>query len=156
MFVDGENFTLRAQELARREGLTLSIDPARYLQDVFVWIPTWHPIRPPVGFPLERNRATRSYYYTSVTSDDPKIVEVRRRAAQGWRGCSLPCSCPRSSPSSRWLPCHQAKAGSRSILSTPSRGGENKTVCPFRRAWGRFWPFVRLAGTIPSIVGGTG
>jgi hypothetical protein len=48
------------------------------------------------------------------------------------------------------------EAGSRSILSTPNRGGENKTLCPFRRAWGRFWPFVRLAGTIPSIVEGNG
>src|SRR5207244_8324763 len=63
---------------------------------------------------------------------------------------------PRSWPSVRWSPCRQEKPASRSIPSTPSRGGENKMVCAFRRAWGRFWPFVRLAGTIPSIVEGNG
>jgi uncharacterized LabA/DUF88 family protein len=81
VFVDGENFTIRAQQLARQEGLELSTDPVHYLQDVFVWMPTWHPVSTPYLlslFPFETNLGTRAYYYTSVVGDDDKVLAVRR------------------------------------------------------------------------------
>lgn len=80
LFVDGENFTLRAQALARASGLNLEVDPVNYVQDVFVWIPGWttesifaqafHPH----GQSIE---ALRAYYYTSVVGDEPKVISVR-------------------------------------------------------------------------------
>jgi uncharacterized LabA/DUF88 family protein len=81
LFVDGENLTLRAQELAKRESLTLGLDPARYLQDVFVWNPQWDPVRIPRElslFTLGNEFATRAYYYTSVTGDNDKVLSVRQ------------------------------------------------------------------------------
>jgi len=80
LFVDGENFTLRAQELAKQKGLKLTVDPTNYLQDVFVWIPKWHPLRAPSYsrfFSVENSLGTRAYYYTSVVGDEAKIDSVR-------------------------------------------------------------------------------
>jgi len=69
LFVDGENFTIRAQELAKQKGLKLGADPANYLQDVFVWHTR--------TFPIENSLGTRAYYYTSVVGDEAKIDSVR-------------------------------------------------------------------------------
>jgi len=63
LFVDGENFTMRAQELAKRKTLDLSLDPRHYLQDVFAWIP--YPANYIYNyslFPLDRPLLVRSYY----------------------------------------------------------------------------------------------
>lgn len=81
LFVDGENFTIRAQELARQEGLSLDIAPTHHLRDVFVWLPGWRPL---AGvhlrriFPVENTLATRAYYYSSVVGDNEKVAGVRR------------------------------------------------------------------------------
>jgi uncharacterized LabA/DUF88 family protein len=81
LFVDGENFTIRAQELARQEGLPLDISPTHHLRDVFVWFPGWGPLN---GshlrhiFPVENTLGTRAYYYASVVGDNEKVAAVRR------------------------------------------------------------------------------
>lgn len=79
MFVDGENFTIRGQELAKKANLDLF--RCKYFErDVFIWIP---------GLPAyshfsaeERSlqlqpQSIRSYYYTSVSGDVPLVDEVR-------------------------------------------------------------------------------
>jgi hypothetical protein len=72
LFVDGENLTIRAQELAKNVHLGLT-EGASYLRDVFVWIPgllaTQALIRG--STPVQR-LALRAYYYTSVAGDDVK------------------------------------------------------------------------------------
>ncbi len=81
MFVDGENLTIRSQELAKREGLFLAREPRHYLQDVFVWVPGIAAVMPFYLFqdlPF-RHPATRAYYYTSAVGDAPKIDSVREQ-----------------------------------------------------------------------------
>ncbi len=82
LFVDGENFTIRAQELAKQEGLKLDLDPAYYLRDVFAWIPEFSSpvqcVRDFRLFPVENTLGTRAYYYTSAVGDDDRIGGVRR------------------------------------------------------------------------------
>jgi NYN domain len=79
LFVDGENFTMRAQELAKRENILLEADPTYHLRDVFVWFPglsaqTPYPLFHEVPF---RDDPIRAYYYTSAVGDPPKIDAVR-------------------------------------------------------------------------------
>ena len=81
VFVDGENFTIRAQELAKQNGLNLGVDPGNFLRDIFVWIPGWPPLRAPFytrAFLLENDFGTRAYYYTSAVGDPDRIDSVRR------------------------------------------------------------------------------
>jgi len=81
LFVDGENLTLRAQDLAKQKGLQLDIDPVCYLRDVFVWFPIWRPTSELYYhrvFPLENSLGTRAYYYASVVGDVEKVTAVRR------------------------------------------------------------------------------
>jgi len=81
LFVDGENFVIRAQEFAQGRGL--SLERGRYYEpDVFVWFPdhpgTHHwPYSSSLEQPLEPS-AVRSYFYTSVAGNDECIQEVRR------------------------------------------------------------------------------
>ena len=80
LFVDGENFTIRGQELAKQEGLSLDADPRSYLKDVFLWFPTFdalNGIYANFSFSVA-GLGMRAYYYTSVTGDDDKVVTVRR------------------------------------------------------------------------------
>ena len=81
MFVDGENFTIRAQKFAEREGLDLS-KSTHYLKDVFVWIPdvdAREALTNAEDVLLKvQPHAVRSFYYTSVAGDDPKLLSVRR------------------------------------------------------------------------------
>jgi hypothetical protein len=81
LFVDGENFTIRAQELAKAESLLLESDPKHYLRDVFVWFPGVPVITPYGLFPELpfRDHATRAYYYTSAVGDGDKIASVRQQ-----------------------------------------------------------------------------
>jgi hypothetical protein len=81
LFVDGENFTIRAQKLASDNGVALHAGP-EFLPDVFVWMPG---VRPTAALtntayaPLKvQPNAIRSHYYTCVTGDDAKVLSVRQ------------------------------------------------------------------------------
>jgi hypothetical protein len=80
LFIDGENFTLRAQKLAQERGVTLTEGP-NYMRDVFVWLPGLRPttaITNTENTPLQvQPHAVRAHYYTSVVGDDQKVQEVR-------------------------------------------------------------------------------
>jgi len=81
LFVDGENLTMREQEVAKQENLLLEGDSQHYLKDVFVWCPGV-PALTPYYLLLEQPRfrdypATRAYYNTSLVGDYPKVDEVR-------------------------------------------------------------------------------
>src|ERR1019366_6758356 len=79
LFVDGENFTCRAQALAQDKGIQL-VEGDHYSRDVFVWFPNFagsssalfrqsrHPLH---WTPI------RSYYYTSVRGSDETLEGVR-------------------------------------------------------------------------------
>ncbi len=81
LFVDGENFAIRAQELAQRRSLAL-IEGDYYKKDVFVWFPE-HPATlnltdiPITPIPLQRH-AIRAHYYTSLIGDETGIAAVKR------------------------------------------------------------------------------
>lgn len=78
-FVDGENFTIRAENLAKKKNIRLE-EGNFYLRDVFVWIPKWKATQAPIAdipVPLQPH-AIRSYYYTSVVGDTDKLLEVRQ------------------------------------------------------------------------------
>jgi len=77
LFVDGENLTIRAQEMAKDKGIELQNSPYFHI-DTYIWpelmlqmeiILRGTKIRPPL----------RSYYYTSVVGDDEKLSEIRTR-----------------------------------------------------------------------------
>jgi NYN domain len=78
LFVDGENLTLRAQELAQDKRLLLTQGPA-YVPDVYVWIPGVQPTQNIVpGARLSvQGQAIRAYYYTSLVGDEQRILAVR-------------------------------------------------------------------------------
>jgi hypothetical protein len=71
LFVDGENLTLRAKDLAAKNNVIL--DPGRqYIPDVFVW--TKREPRVPLAEDwVCQPRAVRAYYYTSMAGDDEKL-----------------------------------------------------------------------------------
>jgi uncharacterized LabA/DUF88 family protein len=79
MFVDGENFTIRAQEVALAAGRELIPGP-HYVKDTHFWFPG-------VGRGGDRNlgfgrlnladRSYRSYYYTAVQGDAAALDDVR-------------------------------------------------------------------------------
>jgi NYN domain len=79
VFVDGENFALRAKDFAASRGLELK--PGRqYEPDLYVWMPETPPLTWLSGSESAelRRRATRAYYYTSVTGDTDRINTIRR------------------------------------------------------------------------------
>src|SRR5438874_10350589 len=78
LFVDGENLTLRAQQLAAERQLTLSRGPT-YDPDVYVWIPGVLPTQNIVpGARLGvQGQGIRAYYYTSLVGDEQRIVTVK-------------------------------------------------------------------------------
>jgi hypothetical protein len=78
LFVDGENFTIRGQEVAKLEALQLVVG-TYYRPDVYIWFP---------GIPATANlmgdaclklqpAAVRSYYYTSISGDEKLLFQVR-------------------------------------------------------------------------------
>jgi hypothetical protein len=80
LFVDGENFAIRAQRVARDRGIALIPGPY-YMPDVFAWLPD---VRPTSA--LTNNEATpiqvqphaiRAHCYTSVFGDDALVQQVR-------------------------------------------------------------------------------
>lgn len=79
LFVDGENFTIRAQEVAQRRSLQL-IEGDYYKKDVFVWFPEYTAT---LNFtdiestPIKlQGHAVRAHYYTSVIGDEPALASV--------------------------------------------------------------------------------
>jgi uncharacterized LabA/DUF88 family protein len=78
-FVDGENLTIRAQQIPELKAFNLEALPAYYLRDVFIWAPTES-----LDYTLKNGFhlggvPTRAYYYTSVVGDDLMILSVRER-----------------------------------------------------------------------------
>jgi uncharacterized LabA/DUF88 family protein len=79
LFVDGENFTIRAQKIAEANGVVLS-DGSHYSKDVFVWLPGLPATQDTTQGHLRlQHHAIRSFYYTSVAGDDLRIQDVRQR-----------------------------------------------------------------------------
>jgi NYN domain len=80
LFVDGENLTIRAQDLAKEAEIKLT-DPTRYRQDTFVWFPGFRGLELHYlinGFPSYKT-AIRAYYYTSLVGATDKIDSVRQQ-----------------------------------------------------------------------------
>jgi uncharacterized LabA/DUF88 family protein len=80
-FFDGENLTIRAQEIASTEGVDFAEGPF-YMRDIFVWVPTLMATRAldstnEMTVPLQRH-AVRAYYYTSVVGSEEKIRGVKK------------------------------------------------------------------------------
>ena len=80
LFVDGENLTIRAENLAGASGISIG-EGRHYKQGVFVWIPDQDPRRllasnAALGL---REFATRAYYYTSVVGDELALLAVREQ-----------------------------------------------------------------------------
>jgi len=82
-FIDGENFTIRGQEVMAKRGIALS-NPTRYLRDVFLWFPvSMGRTNIFTGAPITLQPvAIRSYYYTSVVGDDVRLAAVREQLWQ--------------------------------------------------------------------------
>jgi len=79
LFVDGENFTIRAERHAANTGLNLQEGPY-YSPDSFVWMPRYKGYTNIYGsdVPWElQPRAIRANYYASVWGDAPKVFSVR-------------------------------------------------------------------------------
>ena len=79
MFIDGENFTIRAQKVAASKSVAL-IEGKNYMKDVFVWMPGIRGTQTlTTGHVQLQPHAIRSHYYTSVIADDVKYMEVREK-----------------------------------------------------------------------------
>lgn len=82
-FIDGENLTIRAQQVAENNNVVFTPGPY-YLQDTFVWFPGASAVfdrgssgTGVVGVTVQQ-RAIRSHYYTSVVGDEEKIRQTRQ------------------------------------------------------------------------------
>jgi hypothetical protein len=84
LFVDGENFTIRAQKLAQARQHELAgglVGGKYYRRDCFVWYPGWGAggrLNYQSDLPLD-DYAIRAYYYTSLVGDEQVIGDVRAR-----------------------------------------------------------------------------
>jgi uncharacterized LabA/DUF88 family protein len=81
LFVDGENFAIRALEVAQRRGITL-IEGDYYKKDVFAWFPEFPATLnftevPSTPIQLQTH-AIRAHYYTSLIGDDLALGSVRK------------------------------------------------------------------------------
>lgn len=84
MFVDGENFAIRAAKVAG----SILVPGQYYRPDVFVWMPGVAPKVSRVkivGGPELDERSVRAYYFTALTGDHPEIDRVR----DAIRGCGF-------------------------------------------------------------------
>jgi hypothetical protein len=79
MFVDGENFTVRGQAVAKREGIVFDEGPF-FKRDVYLWFPQVKArvclTRAPQAIPMQ-SVGVRSHYYTSTKGSDDVIEKVR-------------------------------------------------------------------------------
>jgi uncharacterized LabA/DUF88 family protein len=80
LFVDGENFTRRGQDVLKAAG----VDPERgerWCRDVFLWMPlrdaTWPYFAEYSPSQPDPERAGRAFYYTSATADEPQWTDRR-------------------------------------------------------------------------------
>jgi uncharacterized LabA/DUF88 family protein len=91
LFVDGENFTRRGQDVLSEADLR-PVKESAWRKDVFLWLPGvtattpfispsrfYSPYSPKDGEPPARvaPAATRAYYYSSTTSDEPEWTDAR-------------------------------------------------------------------------------
>lgn len=78
LFVDGENFTIRAQQFAANEPLVLTAGK-HYEKDVFVWLPGLNGRTNPFVEPPLKLQATgvRAFYCTSVSGDELRMAGIR-------------------------------------------------------------------------------
>jgi uncharacterized LabA/DUF88 family protein len=76
LFVDGENLTIRAQEIAREKGIDL-IPSEYYHPDVFIWAPLLTPMEVFGGRTVFKEQPIRSFYYTSVIGDEKRIQKIK-------------------------------------------------------------------------------
>jgi hypothetical protein len=77
-FVDGENLTIRAQELAKQHGHELE-EGRTFKRDCFVWFKHFNGTNPLIlnrRYSLE-TLAVRSYYYTSAVGDEGLLSDVK-------------------------------------------------------------------------------
>ena len=81
LFIDGENLTLRTQQLAKDNSIDLKEGPY-FSRNVFIWMPNVTANQALTNIekvPMQlRPNSIRSYYYTSLEGDDGKISSVRR------------------------------------------------------------------------------
>lgn len=77
MFVDGENLTKRAQQIAENEAVGLEEGPY-HSRDVFIWFPDREGTLSllPTRYKLQPH-AIRSYYYTTTGGDENEIKRIR-------------------------------------------------------------------------------
>src|SRR5690348_932032 len=77
LFVDGENFTIRAQDFAKAKGFPLHA--GRYFEpNIFVWLPdigARSSMIPHAPLPVQP-AAIRAHYYTSATGDTDKLENL--------------------------------------------------------------------------------
>ncbi len=76
LFVDGENFTIRAQAYAKDNNLLLR-EGLYYRKNVFVWLPNLPATS--ISIPGLQENAIRSYYYTSSVGADDALARLRRQ-----------------------------------------------------------------------------
>lgn len=85
MFVDGENFTLRGQEVVRKAGVIVK-EGRYYKSDCFLWFPEVIGSRRIPGGDVRpdqlQNHALRSYYYTSLQGNDESLQAAREALRQ--------------------------------------------------------------------------
>jgi hypothetical protein len=73
VFVDGENLTMRYQELMRKRNTKEHLDPSEWYEpDVFLWSDILNSLCDFVG-------VTRKHYYTSVTGSDETRENIEER-----------------------------------------------------------------------------
>lgn len=77
LFVDGENFTIRAQAFAEHNKLNL-VEGPNYRKDVFVWLPGKSPTSTSIMYSsVLQLVGVRASYYTSVSGDEPLLTNVK-------------------------------------------------------------------------------
>lgn len=78
LFVDGENFTIRAQQLAKDKAVSLA-EGKHHIPNVFVWLPTVEARYNAFGTaPIAlQPTAIRAYYYATAQGDDQRLATVR-------------------------------------------------------------------------------
>jgi len=79
LFIDGENLTLRGQEFASKNNLTLKAGDY-WKKDCFLWMPNPRPLKRPHCITGEVEAldpdGIRAYYYASLQADYPEIDQT--------------------------------------------------------------------------------
>ena len=81
VFVDGENFTIRSQQLASENRVPLISGPY-WAKDAFLWFPESDPRA--MNMPMALGgRAVRAYYYTSAVAAEDVLADQRASGVTG-------------------------------------------------------------------------